>query len=205
MSTLKFSIDKNKVNELSELGAYPIHLFSRFPNSVGIQFLIDNGVDINKQDDHGRTALHLLWHDDQPKDEIHKCLRLLLENGANCNIPDNDGSIPLHCATTIDDIEILKLLIQYGSKLDKVDNHGSVPLTYSIYKYTVVKAIKHYSNRFHECMLFLQRCSMEYTTRKRSLTLILCDRTFNNGSIFSELPVDIIKVVFGHVKISLKP
>jgi ankyrin repeat protein len=61
-----------------------------WPNGVDVaRVLIDAGADANKQCEHGRTALHMAaaWgHAD--------VVQLLLENGANPEIVDEEGMTP---------------------------------------------------------------------------------------------------------------
>ena len=61
-----------------------------WPNGVDVaRVLIEAGADVNKQCEHGRTALHMAaaWgHAD--------VVQLLLENGANPTIVDEEGMTP---------------------------------------------------------------------------------------------------------------
>src|SRR5688500_3481788 len=65
-----------------------------WPNGVDVaRVLIEAGADVNKQCEHGRTALHMAaaWgHAD--------VVQLLLENGANPTVVDHQGMTPANVA-----------------------------------------------------------------------------------------------------------
>jgi len=70
-----------------------------------IELLIKYGADVNN------GCIHYAHGYDE-----FKCL---LENGADPNIPDFDGDLPIDMQV---DKEIIELLLQYGSKLPKIKN-----------------------------------------------------------------------------------
>ena len=51
-------------------------------------------------------------------------LKLLLENGANPNIPDSDGVFPLYFAIGNENVEAVSLLLNHGADLSLTDNRG---------------------------------------------------------------------------------
>ena len=75
------------------------------------------GHDINFRDDEGRTALYVAV------DETYYGLAIdLLENGADPNIPDNEGDFPLdiakysHLYRRSNDTEMVNALVKAGGK-----------------------------------------------------------------------------------------
>lgn len=58
-----------------------------------IKFLVQEGVDINAQDDKGRTPLMVAYTLECPKTQT---AGILLELGADPDIPDGEGMYPLH-------------------------------------------------------------------------------------------------------------
>lgn len=77
--------------------------------------------------------------------------RFLLENGAEVNLKDKGGLIPLHNASSFGHLEIAGLLIEYGAEVNHPDKWGYTPLheaaqkvivllleTYSIYIYIYI-------------------------------------------------------------------
>jgi ankyrin repeat protein len=73
-------------------GEYPIHLASQIHDSEDfVLTLIDHGVNINRRDEHGNTALHYAVLNGNDV-----MIEVLLESGADVNIQNNYGKTPLH-------------------------------------------------------------------------------------------------------------
>ncbi|KAF8496233.1 ankyrin repeat protein [Russula emetica] len=84
----------------------------------------------------GQTALHLALR--QGRLGI---VWLLLENGANVDASDSDGSTPLHLAISafklnllsqLGGLDIVRLLLENGANVDAPDSDGSTPLHQAI-------------------------------------------------------------------------
>jgi ankyrin repeat protein len=58
---------------------------------------------------------------------------ILLENGANCLIPDRDGRLPIHHAAVYSARCLDLLLKQDGIKIDAVDQFGCTPLLLAVW------------------------------------------------------------------------
>ena len=56
---------------------------------------------------------------------------LLLANGADVNVKNNVGWVPLHMATALDHKEIVELLVANGANVDAKDDDGSTPMHYA--------------------------------------------------------------------------
>ena len=54
--------------------------------------------------------------------------RFLLESGAEVNLKDKGGLIPLHNASSFGHLEIAGLLIEYGAEVNQPDKWGFTPL-----------------------------------------------------------------------------
>ena len=82
----------------------------------------------------------------------YNVLKSLIENGANVNLKQHDGSTPLHY-TCLDegDFGMAKLLVDSGAKIDAKDHDGKTPLYYP-YK----------SNRFDIVKLLRKWCQPWY-------------------------------------------
>ena len=52
----------------------------------------------------------------------------LLENGADVNVQDKGGLIPLHNASSYGHVDIAQLLIKYNASVNAVDKWGFTPL-----------------------------------------------------------------------------
>lgn len=88
--------------------------------------LINGGIDLNAQDNQGRTAL---WHAVN-QDQI-RVVNALLQHGADTRIADNGGTTPLHAASSRKPLEIMQSLLPYAVKnhqLDTLNQTGSSAL-----------------------------------------------------------------------------
>ncbi|HSX13858.1 MAG TPA: ankyrin repeat domain-containing protein [Chlamydiales bacterium] len=70
---------------------------------------------INHRSNDGNTALHFQVKLPSDGDSVRIC-KLLLENGADPNIPDNEGNTPLDTAKKKNDKELISLLKSYGAR-----------------------------------------------------------------------------------------
>jgi ankyrin repeat protein len=92
-----------------------------------VNFLLENGADINAITLNGSTPLHLAI-----ASRKFNTVGILLQHGANVNIVDNHGLTPLHYfASHPDDLSersIVHTLLNYGAKIDARDNNGRTAL-----------------------------------------------------------------------------
>ena len=90
-------------------------------------FLKAGGVDVNKRDEAGNTAL--FYACSQGARDIAK---LLLENGADPCLANNQGLLPLHGLSGSGNKEIAKLLLEAGADVNAGDNQGKTALMHMI-------------------------------------------------------------------------
>lgn len=82
--------------------------------------------DINKSLPHGMSPLTMaIEQRDKP------IVQLLIEHGANVDLPDGDGNIPLEAAVNSNDIELVQLLINNKVDINKADAKGLTVLFYA--------------------------------------------------------------------------
>lgn len=93
---------------------------------VLIQLLVKYKADINVTTSVNRTVLL--------KSIIHRhhVAELLLSNGADPNISDDDGLLPIHVCATYAHLPLLKEIISRGSEIDGQDHKGRTALYYSV-------------------------------------------------------------------------
>ena len=89
------------------------------PHDSILKDLIDQGIDINIQNDQGNTPLHFVMNVKQ--------MKLLLDAGANPNIQNKYGNTPLHTARSID---LMRLLLENGAikSINSQNIFGNTPL-----------------------------------------------------------------------------
>jgi ankyrin repeat protein len=79
----------------------------------------------NARDVHGMTALSYA-----AGFEV-RCCKILLDAGANVNLPDYTGVTPLMSAASFSKIEIVKLLLSYKADVNMKTKYGTTTLSYA--------------------------------------------------------------------------
>lgn len=112
--------DRNKIVMQGIKKAKPIHL-AMFTDTKGcnlsfslLKVLVENGADVNAQDDKGQTPLHWCTRFRIIENPFFK-IRYLLENGADPTIKNHDGQLPRDF-TTVHSPDYFKLLRRWELK-----------------------------------------------------------------------------------------
>jgi ankyrin repeat protein len=125
---LKAGADPNALDEPNDCS--PL-CFAMMNDHVEVmQVLLENGADPNVLV-HGCSVLtyvsgvigELGWAKD-----VSKVVELLLKHKADPNLPDDDGTTPLHEAARLGDIETAIRLLEFNAKIDAQDKNGRTPL-----------------------------------------------------------------------------
>jgi ankyrin repeat protein len=87
-----------------------------------LKMLLESGVDVNSQDEHGRTALLSAAGSSRPR-----TVEFLLERGADQRAT-NSGRTPLHAAAYGGSWRTMRPLIEYGGNLTAIDDDGETLL-----------------------------------------------------------------------------
>ena len=99
-------------------------LESNKPSSDVINYLINKGIDINAQDIYGMTPLHYALRSKNAEAAI-----ALLKAGANPNLPNQDGLIPLSMIGYIPErLDVLELMLQKGANVHYLVNEDETIL-----------------------------------------------------------------------------
>lgn len=94
-----------------------------------LKVMIENyKIGVNFQSTSGWTPLHLAINKSTKKRGL-RCVRYLLEKGADPSMPTNAGITPAHQAASEGHVKCLKELIKCGAKIDAVDGNGHTPLS----------------------------------------------------------------------------
>ena len=103
------------------------HMNAGYNRIKYVQYYIDRGIDINiKEPKHGLSPLHFA-----ASNGALDTAELLINNNANVNSFDYNGSTPLHFAALNGYDNIIKLLIDSGSNVNIQDYSGCTPLHYA--------------------------------------------------------------------------
>ena len=114
------------VNKKAEYGVTPLH---QVKSAEMIKVLLSNGADVNARVAYGTTPLAAGVDDNE--DDVINMAKLLMEAGADPNIPDNMGHYPLHHVRR-DNAELAELLMKYGADYRKKTDSGNSPLCYAV-------------------------------------------------------------------------
>ena len=112
-----------------------IHDAARDGDSFAVLTLLNTGIDINKKNKDGWTALHIA----ASKNRL-EIVELLIENGAEVDSKGDPSTIfiwqrgftPLHYATVNGHKDIVELLINQGAQVNAKDNTANTPLDLAI-------------------------------------------------------------------------
>lgn len=107
----------------------PLHWAARSGRLEVVQFLVENGSNIEATTFLGTTPLTLACDSDF-SDELVKVISYLLEKGANVNHKESaDQSSALHfAAQRKNSLKIVELLLKHGANINVVNSEGNTPL-----------------------------------------------------------------------------
>ena len=88
-----------------------------------VQELINNGIDINKKDKFGYSAIHTVMVKNLPD-----MAKTLIYGGIDLNLQNNEGVTGLHCAAIYNNLRLAELLLLHGADLSIKDKFGNQPL-----------------------------------------------------------------------------
>lgn len=99
-----------------------------------IKLLVNNGANINAQNNQGYTPLHfapLYWYENE--------IKYLIDNGANINQKSKDGKTTLMLAAAENgNCSIFHLLIDNGADVNAQDKYGDTPLHFATINYGII-------------------------------------------------------------------
>lgn len=108
------------VNIADEKGVTPLHMSVGRDASAITERLLAAGADLTAATiEHGTTPIHRANYEN---------LKLLLEHGADINIRDADGQMPLHTSMAFKDLDVVQLLVEEGADFEIGDDMGRTPI-----------------------------------------------------------------------------
>jgi hypothetical protein len=119
------------MNVKNRRGRTQLHFCAENGFTTSVKRLLSiRNINVNLKDDlNGRTPLH--WAAYNGHIEI---ARLLLQNGADVNVRDDDGWTPLLLAAWNGHVDILHLLVENGADLEAQSSHGGRALHSAAYR-----------------------------------------------------------------------
>jgi len=90
-----------------------------------VRVLLGYKADVNSRNTSGSAPLFNALSRAPPQ-TLHVA-RLLLENGANPNVPNKYGETPLHTASGRGNLEVVRLLLKYGADVELEGEEGRTP------------------------------------------------------------------------------
>ncbi|XDG10306.1 hypothetical protein ABKA04_009921 [Annulohypoxylon sp. FPYF3050] len=136
-------VDSSDINSQNIDGRYPIHLASESGAFTALQWLLDQGADVNVRDDCEATVLHCAAFSTSPASA--EILEYLINHGHAVAIQDLTDRTPLHevlygCDEEghMDDPDIafakVKCLLKNGADVNAQDIKGNTPLHLAVWK-----------------------------------------------------------------------
>lgn len=140
------------------------------------EYFIKNGADSNI-DLNGKTLLHVLASGMLPNFSSD-FIKLMLEHGANPDIPDKRGETPLILATQNWNEDIIKTLVEGGVDINKVTDVGTPVITVCMTEINTKKII-HKLNVLIECGANIDMPGI--------ITPLICSINSNNTELMEKL------------------
>ena len=120
LDQFKSKFKREELNSKSKYGYSLLHMAIAGHNWDTVNFLLDEGIDVNLKDKKGNTALHYMIAHMEDNEEGMKILKRLLDMGANVNEPAKDLTTPFINASVKSNgpgFEIWKLLLKYNADI----------------------------------------------------------------------------------------
>jgi uncharacterized protein len=89
---------------------------------------LNEGTDVNKTDEEGRTPLHI-----SARNGSKKVAEVLIERGANVEVKDHEGQTPLHLAAKEGHAPMVDLLLTKGAAVNSRDEQARTPLHHAAF------------------------------------------------------------------------
>ncbi len=103
-------------------------IMSNRPSKEIVEYFINRGVNINHHDDKGNSPLHIIAKEKGAIDVV----KLLVQSGAEINVPNLDGDTPLLNALKNKSLVTAKYLLKNGADFNAENNNGVTPINYAI-------------------------------------------------------------------------
>ncbi|KAG7672918.1 hypothetical protein Ndes2526B_g08555 [Nannochloris sp. 'desiccata'] len=96
---------------------------ARYNDAEDVQSALDQGADINSQDEQGRSAAHMAAANGHVD-----LLQNLIDRGATVNLANIEGNTPLHWACVNNQNAAVRVLMQAGANASALNTHENTPV-----------------------------------------------------------------------------
>lgn len=119
-------INPDTINAVNEIGYLPLTLACYSGSEEVAIFLAKRTNNLNHNDNNGTALMAAVFKNRSA------IVKALLENGADPNLADNNGTTPLHYATMSENYELVNMLIGYKADKYKMNNKGKSAFDYAL-------------------------------------------------------------------------
>ena len=141
------SIQELNMNGTNFAGETLLHVACKMRRSEAVveKLVEDSRCDLNAQDQHGNTALHLVLH--SASDSAEKVQCILQSERCNPNITNSEGYTPLYVAVKRKEFQSAAILLKHPKCNPNSQNiHGNTALHMAILKNTSLPNLQHFLN-----------------------------------------------------------
>lgn len=100
-------------------------------NLAAVHLLLGHGADVSLLDLGNQSALHYAASGDDDDDNLQEIARLLLEHGADCNVPEVNLATPFLWALSRARLSMVRLMLDHGADMMAVSARGETALHFA--------------------------------------------------------------------------
>ena len=119
-------VKSDNINLTNKNGDSPLIIACDHNRKKIVNFLIEKGANIIHRNNDNESALDIVRN--KENEDYHEIETMLIDSGADSNIPKEDGDTLLTSACKREDLEEVKKLIKHGFNIDAKNRNGDTPL-----------------------------------------------------------------------------
>lgn len=114
-----------RINQINLEGYMPLTIACYHDREELVLFLVDKVQNINGNSKYGTPLMAAVVKG------YSNIVDILLRHNANVNIPDKNGTLPIHYAVMFNQYSIIEMLINSDANINLKDNRGNSALDYA--------------------------------------------------------------------------